>query len=699
MPRSATAALAVAETPFDVAAARARLRVPLRDVDIAPENLRFGEPPDDDIPLLAETLFAAGQLEPLTVRPGRRKERANMALDGRRRLLALLHLLESGRIDDGFLVDVVVETDSARQAAAVLLTNTAAPVHVADVIAAIGRMLKGKLAVPGIAKALGYAEIDVKRLAALSALPPVALEALRRGRLNLRQARLLARLSDKAEQAEYAQMALDGHGFQDWRITEKLDEDQVTAGDARCALVGAERYAAAGGRTVVDLFGERAPVLLDPAILTDVWTRRAREVALVFEAEGLAVHVSAGDAHELPDDLEPARYAYGGMLPAAELDAYREARDVFNAAAEAAGERLAETTDPAVVDPLLIAMVKARLTLDQISWGGRVATTLVFFPSVRAGLDIRCFTPVEPEIEDDEEPGADRDQADDDRDLSPSNGRPYRAPEVEAPEPETEGINHALHAVRTDVATRGLIRALADDPGAALTALIARLFIQVAVRGFGMRSESAFALTATAFNPAGGRIIEALDGDVRQRLDERRAAWEGSDQTVIAWVHALAHGDKMSLLAELTALTLDLREERTSLIRRAARAEAAELAALCSADITLHWTPDADFLKPHSKALLLGMLEAMGEPSDPRVLVLKKTELVDWVAERAAERTWAPAGLSWTTELPGDDPEAAGMGRRDPSDAAAEGTASAEADGAGAFVVTEAGEAALQSIA
>ncbi|MFX6652860.1 hypothetical protein ABTG83_20290, partial [Acinetobacter baumannii] len=81
---------------------------------------------------------------------------------------------------------------------------------------------------------------------------------------------------------------------------------------------------------------------------------------------------------------------------------------------------------------------------------------------------------------------------------------------------------------------------------------------------------------------------------------------------------------------------------------------------------------------------LLGMLEAMGEPSDPRVLVLKKTELVDWVAERAAERTWAPAGLSWTTDMPGDDPEAAVMGRPDPSDAAAEGTASAEADGAGA---------------
>jgi len=93
------------------------------------------------------------------------------------------------------------------------------------------------------------------------------------------------------------------------------------------------------------------------------------------------------------------------------------------------------------------------------------------------------------------------------------------------------------------------------------------------------------------------------------------------------------------------------------------------------------------------------MLEAMEEPSDPRVGVLKKTDLVDWVAERAAERTWAPAGLSWTTDMPDGDPDGAVMDGPDPSDAAAEGTASPEVDGAGAFVVTEAGEAALQQTA
>jgi ParB family chromosome partitioning protein len=202
MRRSPSTALALVPTPVQAAAARDRRTVALRDTDIAPENLRYNEPPDADIPLLAETLIAAGQLQPLTVRPGRgKKEQPHMALDGRRRILAFRHLLDQGRIDEDFPVDIVIETDLKRQAAAVLLTNTAVPVHVADVIAAIGRMLKGKLGVPVIAKALGYAELDVKRLAALSALPQVALEALKMGRLNLRQAKLLARLRASSSRA------------------------------------------------------------------------------------------------------------------------------------------------------------------------------------------------------------------------------------------------------------------------------------------------------------------------------------------------------------------------------------------------------------------------------------------------------------------------------------------------------------------
>lgn len=724
-----TAARAVVQTPFEATAARVRRSVPLADLDIAPENLRAGEPPDDDVPLLADTLFAAGQLQPITVRPGRRKERAWMALDGRRRLLALRLLAEQGRIDDGFEVDAFVETDPARQAAAVVLTNTATPVHIADVIAAIGRMLKSRLAVPVIARALGHAELDIKRLAALSALPEEALDALRLGRLTLRQLRLLARLPDRDDQTALARAARDGQGFPDWRITEALDGARVHATDARCSLVRLDAYTATGGRLETDLFGERPPVLLDPAHLTHLWTARVEAIATVFATEGLEVRVTAGLEPRLPDGLETPGYVYGGQMPTAAMARYREAREAQAAAAVTVADRLAEGGDTEVEDAAIIALIRASLATDRIALGGREITHLVLRPAPRTGVQVETWTPALPEVAPDPETAADAEGPE--PEVAPA----FTAPRAPAPAPEIEGVGHALHALRTEVATRGLIRALADDPRTALTALIARLFAMVARRGEGARSQAALAISAQVFNPSGGRVIPALDGDVRQRLDGRRAAWEASGLTLIRWVHGLGDADRLALLAELVALSLDLREGRTNEIRGAARAEAAELAALSGADLARHWTPDAAFLTPHPKRLLLGMLAAMSEETE-RDAALGKAGLVARVEAASAARRWAPAGLSWAMGEAGDPPEAgpdegpdggadAGFGDREDDAGHAPGEVEGEAtggdedpaglaedpeggadrrgqpddDGAGAFAVTEAGEAALAAAA
>lgn len=723
-----TAARVVVQTPFEATAARVRRSLPLGDLDIAPENLRAGEPPDHDIPQLADTLFAAGQLQPITVRAGRRKEKAWMALDGRRRLLALRLLVEQGRIEAGFEVDAFVETDPARQAAAVVLTNTATPVHIADIIAAIGRMLKSRLAVPVIARALGHAELDIKRLAALSALPDAALDALRAGRLTLRQLKLLARLPDPADRLDLARAALDGQGFADWRVTEMLNGARVHATDARCSLVSLDAYAAAGGRIETDLFGERPPVLLDPARLTELWTGRVRTIAAVFEAEGLDVRVTAGPEPDLPEDLETPGYVHGGRLPAEAMALYREARAAQAAAAETVADRLAEGGGAEAEEAALIALVRAQIALDQIALGGRVVTHLVLRPAVRTGLEVETWTPLEPEVAPDPETGAPA--IDPESEVAPV----FAAPRAPAPAPEIEGVGHSLHALRTEVATRGLIRALADDPRTALTALIARLFSMVARRGGSAGSESALAITAEVFNPNCGRVIPALDGAVRLRLDDRRAAWEESGLTLIRWVHGLDDADRLALLAELVALSVDVQETRTSQIRQAARAEAAELARLSGADLARHWTPDAVFLTPHPKRLLLGMLAAMDDQQEGDA-ALGKTDLVARVETAAQARRWAPSCLSWsgdeTEAPPRDGPEgsddsdeapdgasgdaldeasgdaADGAGRPVGPDADPEGEGEGDApgagerrraagdDGAGVFAVTAAGVAAL----
>lgn len=692
MARSSSA-LAVVQTPFEAAAARTRESVALRDVHIAPENLRAGEPPDDDIPLLADTLFAAGQLQPITVRPGRRKEAPYMALDGRRRLLAFRLLLEQGRIEETFPVDVFVETDAARQAAAVVLTNTAVPVHIADVIAAIGRMLKSKLGVPVIARALGHAEVDVKRLAALSGLPDVALDALRGGRLTLRQARLLARLPDQDEQAELAQAALDGHGFADWRITERLDRSQVSANDPRCALVRPDQYAAGGGRIEADLFGERAPVLLDPAILTDLWTARVREIAHVFEAEGYSVHVTAGDPPDFPDDLEQASYVYGGMLPADEMAAWREARSIQDAAADAVESALGDEAAASALDRALETMIRAGLVVAQIAFGGRAATTLVLSPSRRTALQVTAWTPLVPAADDEEETG----ETDDDvHTLDPAGAVRFTPPQAEAPAPDVEGVGHGLHRLRTEVATRGLIRALADDPRTAMTALIVRMFQVVASRGCHLRADSGLTITAQVFSPRDGQVIAPLDGVVHERLDDRRAAWEASGQTLVRWVHGLGDDDRSAFLAELVALTLDLTEARTDALRSTARAEACELAELAGADLTRHWTPDADFLAAHPKALLLGMLEAMGK-APPSGAAPGKADLVLLVESTAAARGWAPAVLSWAPAA--EDAEGDSAVEGGTASPVSEASVRGDADGVGTFEVTAEGQAALATAA
>ena len=680
---------------------RSQKTVRLGDLDIAPENLRHGEAPDDDIPQLADTIAAAGVLQLPTVRPGRDDEAAYMVLDGRRRLLALQLLRDGGFIDDDRPVEVFVETDRARQAAAVVLTNTAVPVHVADVIAAIGRMLRERLGVKVIARALGHGEIEIRRLAALSKLPATALEALKAGRITLRQARLLARLKDRAQQVELAQAVLDGHGLQEWRIQEQLGEGRITDRDPRCGLVTPDLYAAEGGRTEADLFGELPPVLLDPAALTRAWLQRAAEVAAPFETEGLTVHLSPGDdGPDLPDELEQLYYAYGGLTDEA-ATAYREARERAQAAAMAV-EGVERGAPEDEVAERRAAYVRARIAQDQAAAGQRLATVLVLRPSLRTGVEIECFGPAETA---DEPERSEEDKADEAEDATEGRVRPvaraaYAPPKAAAPAPEVDGVSHVLHATRTDMATRGLIRALAEAPEVALTALVARLFGALAVWPPVGRTEAAMAITASTFSPSGGRVVEALDGVVRERLDDRRRAWEASGQTLIAWVHALDPVERMSLLAELTALSLDLREERTSLVRKTARAEAAELADLCGADLSRWWTPDGAYLRPHSREQLLTMLERMGAETEAPAR-MKKGDLVAWTEDQARARSWAPACLSWSlapedeadadTEA-GPDEGGAGADDRQTGDEAVESDASW---GVGVFVVTPAGEAAL----
>lgn len=617
----------------------------LRDLGVAPENMRYDEAPDDEIPVLAATILAAGLMQPLTVRPGRKKEKAAMALDGRRRLLALNLLRADGAIDDNYRVEAFVETDPGRQAAAVVLTNTAVPVHVADVIAAIGKMLKAKLEIPTIAAALSYGEVEVRRLAALAGLSAEALALLKSGRMTLRHAKLLARVTDPEIRGQIVESVSAGFGFPEHRMAEALDRGQVTPSDRRFVLVGSARYGAAGGRIQRDLFGELPDVLLDPGLLDDLWIARAKALVDRLGLSGVQVHVTSEPDPDWPEGLDPYGYDDDVRLDEAEVAALAAAEAAETAAAENASN-VDPSTDEA--DDALAAYIAARLAREQAYDPARAVTQVVVNPGRTRPIVVQAFAaPIEAAAHPQGVESEDVDGHADDGQAPEMHRAAAQAAPAPPPGAVPEGTSHALHEVRTDLATRALIRAVADHPTTALTALVAHLF-SVEVLHQRARGEGALSISAEVYGKPRSRSIDVLDGDVRRRLAERRAVWRDSGQSVIAWVASLSSGEILDLLAELVALSLDLSEERTTQVRRRARDDAAELAALCGAEVTAHWTPDDIFLRAHSKPQLLGMLAAMGEP-EGAAPSLKKEELVGAVAEAASRRRWAPDYLSWRT--------------------------------------------------
>ena len=664
MTDTVTTAPSAASMPVEGPERPTQIVVPLCDLGIAPENIRAKEPADPDIPQLAETIAVADILVPLCVRPGRKGEMPFMALDGRRRKFGLDLLLEQGRIGASHAVRCDLFTTKAGQAAALVLTNAErCPVHIADVIVAIGKMGKTKMSPAAIAKALGYDELEIRRLSALAGLNAKAIKALKLGKINLRQAKQLARIGDQKEQADLAQAALDGY-LQDYQLSNRALRNRTDVNDLQVALVGLDRYVAAGGRVESDLFGELPDVLLDPEKLTELWDARAQSVVEGLEASGLSVFLAGEKGFRAPDGFFNLPFVYQGDMSEEARIAYRAAQERVGAAfAALKGVDLASSE----ADDLILAIQKARMDTAQLGLGRATLGAVILYPDAEAGLAATFFANPEPATEAGDEET--EDETDAGYASTASSRRSYNDVEVPNADVEVEGCSHVLHETQTDVATRGLIRDLADNPGAALTALLAQLFKHLALHGGVSAETSAVTISATRYSRAQTPAIPALDGEVRARLDARREAYIASGLRPIPWVETLAHGEKMALLAELVAISLNIREMRTTSIRHSARAEAAEIAELCGADIAAHWTPDTDYLKVHGKKQLMGLLGEM-EIDDPRVKSLKKDDLVTFTSEAAAERGWAPAVLSWlagpqlvedgAAEVPGAGPESDG---------------------------------------
>lgn len=620
-------------------------------LDIAPENLRFGQPADAGIPQLADTLILEGvsnQIIDLVCRPGKKGEKPNMILDGRRRWLALSLAVEAGRIPADFPVHITVETDPNRQLSATILTGTEREAtHLADIIQAIGAMRAKKLTIAKIASALGYEKIEIERWQTLSVLPADALNAMREGKLTQRQAKLLTKISDPGTMAAFISEAMNGT-LRDVSIQQAAIGSLVTSQDSRVRLATVDGYIAAGGKVERDLFGETPDALIDPDVLQRVWLERCRATAEALRSEGLTVMVAAERVYRAPEGFENLPYDSRSRMNPEQLAALTDAerallltRNEFHEIINFDDASLGKVTDLAI----------AQLAMMRLLHPDRSIDCAIMSPDKDFGVEVVFHS--RPAPEPDVHADLDDDAGDlDDRD--PNDVQPIRTlPRKSQPDIEVTDTNvsvgaksNTLHQRYTDVATRALIRSLADDPATAQILCVARLFAMVALSGSSDVAASVSTLKADRYWDKPEDQIPALDGEVSDRLDAHRAAYLESGLRPIPWVGSLSHGERIMLLAELMAATLNVREFAVGHVRGGARAEAVEIAEMMGHDITTFWTPDVGFFAAHSKAELTGLLATMGA-DDVQAASLKKDDLAAYVAEQASERNWAPEALSF----------------------------------------------------
>lgn len=630
------------------------MMVPRCDIGIAPENPRADVPADDEIPNMAETLVTddgCGQVVPIYVRRGKRSELPWMALDGRRRLFGFDHLLAEGRIENDHPVRITIcETKEQIARAVVLLNTERLQPHPADSIEAIAKLLKKNMSPDQIGRALGYKKSEMNKLIRLASVHPRAIEAFRAGKLQPRHLRMLARLEDQDLQRAHADRVLDGFYFDDVAVQSMIRGDKATTQDPRFVLVTMAEYAEAGGRIEQDLFGEFPDSVLDTPLLDELWQGKVAQITDILAERGVEIFIAAKDRVEIPAGMEAPWNYLSEHQVGAELKAQFNAdrRAVIDFETEIKGLVQSGEFDAQRIAEYLWANAEL-YTYEQVQ---KEIGAITLFPHRETGVTARpalkAYVPpvkTEDEIRADQEAAEAKQAAEDARSAyAVTTHKIASAPRVKV---DVEGLNNSLHERRTDVATKGLIRDLADDPDVALTVLAAKLLTSAVTHegSYNFAARITCDLYSSRFE-----VIPELDGEVRLRVRAWKDRLVESQKRPIAFVHGLSHADRLQLIADLVALSLDLKEVGTGSVSSSRRADAAEIQELLGSDISRHWTPDAEFLAAHSKGLLLKMADDL-KLDTTSLSKAKKHEIVASVEEAALSARYVPKGLDWSIEL------------------------------------------------
>lgn len=633
---------ASAVVPAHSATALKSISVRLKDLDIAPENPRFLDGPDDLIPDLATSLApdAAGLLVPLLVRAGGKKEKPFMALDGRRRIFGFRHLLAAGLVTEDLEIPAYLcETKEAIAAAAITANQARLPLKPAEIILAIRALAAKKITVEAMARALCVDLAEARKYHAVSQVHMDVLLAFKDKLFEFSVLKLIARVPSQAEQKKLATAARANGRLWPGHVEHYLEQGVLSANSPVMTFVGMDAYRAAGGKLSADLLGELPDSCTDPVLAYRLWSEKVEPLKAIGEAAEVTMFVSADAEAELPDGFCALPYRYNRA---------KDEQARINAAKEACDALETEQEEALAVGDVQAweALFAARLALAKATAAPMPVRAVLLRPGDREPLRISVYTT--------------------DADVAAWRAETAPEPSTYTPEPsrnpdpmperkvvvDTSDRGHAFHRSATEVLVRGFRRALSDSFVAALKLQVASQFQQIVlVQPFGIGDDKALQISCVKnVQSRGYAPMDSLDKELVERLVAYRDQYVASGLRPYAWVTSLGFPQIQDLLALMTAANVWIDEERTDRIKGRARAQIQEVADELDFDLRAYWYPDSTFYARGSKKQLLRYASEMG--CDLEELVnLKKGALADFVAEQGVLRQWQPPALSFANDI------------------------------------------------
>ena len=249
---------------------------------------------------------------------------------GGRRLRALALLAKADpKLEIVASIPVLLAHDAAQAELWANAENTArADLDPADEVRAYGRMAETNASAEAIASAFGVTVAHVKGRLKLASLPAAALDALKAKKISISSAQKMTTSQDEKLIFEAIQLIEEGQIDNTRQLDNFLHPKAAKSTDRRAAFVGAEAYAAGGGKITRDLFSEDV-FFEDQHILDEAFAAHLAEAGeTIRDEEGWAwveTHDQSYLGYHFTEERRFSRvYAVEGVLSDSQTERFED---------------------------------------------------------------------------------------------------------------------------------------------------------------------------------------------------------------------------------------------------------------------------------------------------------------------------------------------------------------------------------------